>query len=211
MVDLGSTDAVSTEEDPFSRFLLREELTVLTTTPKKNLTEEITIWVKCVFPVPEHPGEMGQITRSLRCKASEKVEETVKRALENMPDVPQSPGKKYYLGFDQLLFREGTLTECGITHNKTVELYAPGKNAAVYHNEGLTFVLWALIPILLGITCFVFAVMSNSERPEANNFKALFLFLGMLLLIPSASVLILGLILIPECPMPCYFGGTEWW
>jgi hypothetical protein len=96
------------------------------TPPKKAQTEEITIGVKCVYP-GERPGQMSQITRSLLCKATEKVNDTVTRAPDNMPEVPRSATKKYYLGYDQLLFREGTLAECGITNNKSVELYAPGK------------------------------------------------------------------------------------
>jgi hypothetical protein len=173
--------------------------------------EEITIWVKCVFPNQERPGEMQQVIRSLRCKATEKVEEIVKKALDNMTEIPQGPNKKYYLGYDQLLFREGTLAECGITHGKSVELYAPGKNAAAYHNEGLRLVLWALFPLIIGLACFAFAVLSNSQIGDSNSFKALFLFLGFVLLIPSTVIIIMGLIQIPDCPMPCYFSGTEWW
>jgi predicted membrane protein len=73
------------------------------------------------------------------------------------------------------------------------------------------FVLWSLIPIVFWLACFLFSVTSNSNDKDANSYKALFLFLGPLLLIPSTVVLILGLILIPDCSMPCYFSGTEWW
>jgi hypothetical protein len=199
------------DDNPLARFLIQDDLAALITTPKRPAAEEITISVNCVCPLPDRPGEMCRIKRSMRCKASEKIEETVRKALENMPEIPQAPNRKYYLGYEQLLFREGTLAECGIGHEKSVELYAPGKNAAAYHNQGLSFVLWSLIPLILGIAALGFAVTSNSAQGDANDFEALFLFLGLLLVIPAAMVFVLGLILIPVCPMPCYFSGTEWW
>jgi hypothetical protein len=208
---LAASGSLSHDDDPLARFLIQDDLAALITTPKRPAAEEITISVKCVCPRPDRPGEMCQVKRSIRCKATEKVEETVRKALENMPEVPQGGNRKYYLGYEQLLFREGTLAECGIGHEKSVELYAPGKNAARYHNEGLSFVLWSLIPLVIGVACFAFAVTSGSQQADAASFEALFLFLGLLLVIPSAMILILGLILIPDCPMPCYFSGTEWW
>jgi hypothetical protein len=208
---LATSGSDSHDDDALLRFLIQDDLATLITTPKRPAAEEITISVKCVCPVPDRPGEMRQVKRSIRCKASEKVDDAVRKALENMPEVPQSPNRKYYLGYEQLLFREGTLADCGIGHEKSVELYAPGKNAAAYHNEGLSFVLWSLIPLVLGVACLGVSATSNSGQIDANDFKALFLFLGFLLVIPGGMVLILGLILIPVCPMPCYFNGTEWW
>jgi hypothetical protein len=153
---------------------------------------------------------MIQIVRSKTCSANDRVDTVVTEFLASTPDIP-SQNKKYYLGYDQLLFREGTLNECGITHGKAVELYSPGKHSAAYHNEGLQFVVWSLLPLVIGLASFLFSVTStNDGTPEANDYQALFLFLGMLLLIPAGLVLVVGLVLIPECSMPCYFTGAEW-
>jgi hypothetical protein len=38
----------------------------------------------------------------------------------------------------------------------------------------------------------------------------MFLFLGFVLLVPSVTVLVLGLILILECPILCYFSRSHW-
>jgi hypothetical protein len=153
---------------------------------------------------------MIQIIRSKTCSATDRVDAVVNEFLASAPDIPTDQ-KKYYLGYDQLLFREGTLAECGITHGKAVELYAPGKNAAAYHNEGLKFAVWSLLPLVIGIACFLFSVTAGNVGEEANDYHALFLFLGLLLVIPASLMLVLGLVLIPECEMPCYFSGREWW
>jgi hypothetical protein len=115
------------------------------------------------------------------------------------------------MGYDQLLFRDGTLTECGITHGKAVEIYAPGRNSATYHNEGLQFIVMSFLPFLIGLACFLFSVTSQSSEGEAADWRAFFLFLGVLLLVPSALIFVIGMVLVPECSTPCYFSGTSWW
>ena len=106
------------------------------------------------------------------------------------------------------MFKDGTIEECGISHGKFVELIAPGKNAAAYHNQGLTMILWCLIPLVFGIAAILFSMTTGAH--VENTYQALFLFLGLTFTIPSVVGLFIGLILIPECPMPCYFNGTEW-
>jgi hypothetical protein len=209
---LGSSFDLEGEErpSPLHRFLLDEQLAALTSVPKKPPSEAITIYIRCVFPDPQDPGQVQKVQRSKTCNANERVDSVVNDFLVSTPDIP-TDNRKYYLGYDQLLFREGTLTECGITHGKAVELYAPGKNAAVNHNEGLLFLLCSIPPIVLGFACFLFSILSKQYSIDAGHWQAMFLFLGFLLLVPGATVLILGLILIPECPMPCYFTGSAWW
>ncbi|OHT13183.1 hypothetical protein TRFO_16735 [Tritrichomonas foetus] len=192
-------------DNPLQAFLIQEDLSGLTKGSKKSSSETITIYIKCVYPNPLKPGEMIQILGSQTCNSSDKVESVAKKFLETYPEIPQN--KEYYLGYDQLLFREGTLHECGITHGKSVDLYAPGKNAAAYHNEGLSMIIWALIPFAIGFACLLFSITSSQID---TNYQALFLFVGLLLDIPSTLILIIGFILLPTCPMPCYFIGTEW-
>jgi hypothetical protein len=205
---LSTVDGESTAS--LSRWFLEDNLASLTSVTKKQVSEGITIYIKCVFPDPANPGNMLQISRSQGCKSDDRVDSVVANFLQQEPDIPRQ-GKTYYLGYDQLLFREGTLADCGIIHGKSVELYSPGKTAAAYHNEGAAFVLWSLVPLVVGIACFLFTVTFKGSTEDSNSYNGLFLFLAFLLLIPSAVVLTLGLILIPECPMPCYFSGTEWW
>jgi hypothetical protein len=208
--DAGARSAGSlASQSPLSRWLLGETLATLTSGVKKQAAEGITIYVKCVFPDPANPGHMCQLSRSLGCRSDDAVDLIVSRFLAQEPTIPK--GKAYYLGYDQLLFREGTLDDCGITHGKSVELYAPGKTAAAYHNEGAAFVLWSLLPIVFGLASLLFSVASVREAVDTSDYNAMFLFIGLLLLIPGVVVLALGLILIPECPMPCYFSGTDWW
>ena len=108
----------------------------------------------------------------------------------------------------QLLFREGTVAECGISHGKSVELIAPGKNAAAYHNQGLTMIIYSLIPLVIGLAALIFSMTTGNN--VSNSDQALFLFIGLILTIPSIIIIAIGLVLIPECPMPCYFNGQEW-
>jgi hypothetical protein len=193
-----------------TRFLIDDDLSHLTNANRKQSSETITIYIKCVFPDPQNPSEMIQIIRSKTCSASDRVNTVVSEFLSSTPDIP-TQNKKYYLGYDQLLFRDGTLSECGINHGKAVELYSPGKNSAAYHNEGLKFIVWSLLPLVIGLACFLFSITSiNEETPEANDYQAMFLFLGLLLMIPGSLMLILGLVLVPECSTPCYFTGVEW-
>jgi hypothetical protein len=201
---------LSPSAQTLTRFLIDDDLSHLTNANRKQSAETITIYIKCVFPDAENPGEMIQIVRSKTCSASDRVGTVVSEFLSSTPDIP-TQNKKYYLGYDQLLFREGTLNECGITHGKAVELYSPGKHSAAYHNEGIKFIVWSLLPLVIGIACFLFSVTSiNDATPDANDYQAMFLFLGLLLMIPGSLVLILGLVLIPECSTPCYFTGVEW-
>lgn len=194
---------------PLQRFLLDDDLSSLTANAKKLSSEVITIYIKCVFPDPQKPGEMIQRMGSQTCSANDRVERVVTEFLSTYRDIPQN--KTYYLGYDQLLFRTGTLRECGITHGKSVELYAPGKNHAAYTNQGLQFMVWSCIPIVIGIACLLFSMMStDSSIADMSDYQALFLFLGFLILTPSALIFILGMILVPGCNMPCYFSGTEW-
>jgi hypothetical protein len=173
------------------------------------VSELITIYIKCVFPDPQDPSAMRRIVRSKSCNATDRVDVVVSDFLSSAPDIP-TDNRRYYLGYDQLLFREGTLADCGIVHGKAVELYAPGKNAAVNHNEGLGFITCSIIPIVLGVAALIFSILSTRSAANSGSWQAMFLFLGFLLLVPSATVLVLGLILIPECPMPCYFSGSHW-
>ena len=203
--------AVEEEESLVTRylgdFLIHDDLSGIAKSSKKSSSQTITINIKCVYPDPSRPGHMITMVKSVTCNSSDKVESVVKKFLETYPEIPQID-KKYYLGYDQLLFREGTLRECGITHGKSVELYAPGKNSAAYHNEGLSMIIWSIIPFIIGLACLLFSITSSTSVD--SNFQALFLFLGLLLDIPSLLFIVLGFILIPKCPMPCYFVGTTW-
>jgi hypothetical protein len=197
-------------QNPLTPFLLDEDIAGLTSTTRKQASQTITIYIKCVFPDPQRPDEMIQIIRSKTCSVTDRVDSVVNEFLASAPDIP-TQNRKYYLGYDQLLFREGTLGECGITHGKAVELYAPGRNAAAYHNEGLLFIVCSLLPLAIGLACFLFSVTaSNGSTAAANDYQAMFLFLGLLLMIPASLVLVLGLVLVPECSMPCYFSGVNW-
>lgn len=198
---LGNQDS-SSMLDPF---LIQADLSSLTKTIKKSSSETITIYIKCVYPSLSHPGEMIQVLGSQTCNSSQKVQSVVDTFLKTHPEIPKN--REYYLGYDQLLFREGTLRECGITHGKSVDLYAPGKNAAANHNEGLSFIVWSIIPFTIGFAALLFSITTTKTD---NDFQALFLFLGLLLVIPSSLMIVIGFILIPECPMPCYFVGTKW-
>lgn len=189
----------------FGDLLIKDNLSDLTNTSKKTTSETISINVKCVYPDPQNPGEMIQKVGSVTAKATDSVTTVVETFKGTFPDIPN---KTYYLGYDQLLFREGKLAECGITQGKSVELYAPGKNAAAYHNEGLSLVVWSLIPFVIGLASLLFSITTGDSVD--NDYQAMFLFLGLVLLIPSCLCIVMGLILIPECPMPCYFNGTEW-
>jgi hypothetical protein len=199
---------VDQPDDSLSNWLLDEELSSLKTTIKKAAAETITIYIKFVFPDPQDQSRMCQISRSKTCSSTDVVSNVVNSFLSS--EQISAPGKQYYLGYDQLLFREGTLAECGITHGKSVELYAPGKNAVAYHNEGLAFILWGIIPFVIGIACFAFPVTAKLNGDDGDAFSAFFLFLGLVFLIPSILILTLGLILIPECPTSCYVSGTVW-
>jgi hypothetical protein len=174
----------------------------------KSAGDDIRIYIKCIVPDPADPRRMKSIVRSHFCKSTATVASIVEAFQKDEPSVPG--GKQYYLGYDQILFREGTLAECGITHDRLVELYAPGKNATAYHNEGLSFVLGSVIPLVIGLACLVFSVTSTTDVEGAHEYSGMFLFVGFLLCIPSVLILILGFILMPDCPMPCYFTGTEW-
>jgi hypothetical protein len=138
-------------------FLITDDISSLTSGALKQKSQTITIYIKCVFADPQSPDRLVQIIRSKTCSASDRVNTVVSEFLTSAPEIP-TRNKKYYLGYDQLLFREGTLSDCGITHGKAVELYSPGKSAAAYHNEGLLFIVWSLLPLVIGITCFLFFV-----------------------------------------------------
>ena len=207
-MDESLIDANETETflDPF---LLDEDLSSLTTGTKRISSEAITIYIKCVFPDPRNPGQMTQKVASKICNANDRVEYVVESFLDSYSDIPRN--RTYYMGYDNLLFRTGTLRECGITHRKSVELYAPGKNHASYNNQGLLFMVWSSIPAIFGIACILFAMFSqDSEVADISEYQAFFLFLGFIVLTPSALIFILGMILVPGCQMPCYFSGTEW-
>lgn len=191
--------------DCLHEFLINQDLSELTKNHRKTKNQAITISIKCVYPDPSNPESMNQVIGSQTCNSTDKVEYVVKKFLDTYTEIPKN--RKYYLGYDELLFREGTLADCGITHGKSVELYAPGKNAAAYHNEGLTLILWALIPFIIGFAALIFAITAEGIE---NDFQALFLFIGFLLDIPSIIIIGIGLILLPTCPMPCYFVGTQW-
>lgn len=202
---LENTDSSLFPDYPLQDFLIQADLSSLTKTIKKSSQESITIFIKCVYPNPSNPGEMIQVIGSQTCNSSQKVQSVVDAFLKTHPEIPKN--REYYLGYDQLLFREGTLRECGITHGKSVDLYAPGKNAASDHNEGLCLIVWSIIPITIGLAALIFSITSTNV---SNDFQALFLFIGLLLVIPSSLLIVIGLILIPKCPMPCYFVGTKW-
>jgi hypothetical protein len=194
---------------PLDHFSISEEIAALATIPKRLMSESMTIYIKCCFPDPQDPSTMRQVVRSKSCHATDRVDAVVSEFLSAAPEIP-TDNRRYYLGYDQLLFREGSLADCGIVHGKAVELYAPGKNAAVNHNEGLGFVVCSIIPIILGVTALMFSILSARHAVDSASWQAMFLFLGFLLLVPGGTVLVLGLILIPECSMPCYFSGSHW-
>ncbi|KAH0787487.1 hypothetical protein GPJ56_008682 [Histomonas meleagridis] len=192
------------EPNPLQEFLFTEDLVGLTQPTKKHTNQIITIKIKCVYPDPQNPGEMLQRIGTKTCSASDKVEKVAKDFLDTYPDIPQD--KEYYLGYNQLLFRSGTLQECGITQGKSVDLFAPGKNAAAYHNEGLKFITWAIIPLVIGLSALFYTFSAD----VSNEYQALALFVGLIFTIPSFICIIIGSTLIPGCHMPCYFTGTEW-
>ena len=172
---------------------------------KTKKARKIKVNVKCVYPDTDNPGGLITKTGSVSIECNKPVSQIGKEFLATFPDIPD---QTYYIGYDQLLFREGTITECGITHGKLVELIAPGKNAAAYHNQGLSLIIWSIVPFLFGLAALIFSMTSNAAIE--SEYQALFLFLGLTFLIPSFITAIIGMILIPECPMPCYFNGSEW-
>ncbi|EAY19039.1 hypothetical protein TVAG_247180 [Trichomonas vaginalis G3] len=190
---------------PLERYLFEENLDYVKDLNLKNNAAKISVHVKCVYPDPENPGELIPRSGSLSLSAGKPIGQISKDFLATYPEIPN---KTYYVSYDQLLFREGTLAQCGITHGKSVELIAPGKNHAAYHNEGLTLIVTSLLPFIFGLASVIFSMTCGANVD--TSFKALFLFLGFLFLIPAVLVGVIGMILIPECPMPCYFNGTEW-
>ena len=200
-------DSFQRTKDIFGNdFVLEPELSKLTASQKLSTSEKITINVKCVFPDPQNPGNMIQKVGSFTHPVNTPVTTVVEKFRENFPN--ELPNATYYLGYDQLLFREGKLGECGITQGKTVELYAPGKNAASYHNEGIKLIVWSIIPLVIGLASLLFSI--TTAELVSNDYQAMFLFLGLILLIPSTLCIVMGFILVPECNTPCYFNGTEW-
>lgn len=201
-----SNDLIEPAESPLNDFLLEEEdLKDLFKRTKNPINRQISIEIRCVYPDPQNPDQLKQITRTKKCNSKDKVDDVTKAFLNDETGIPQD--KQYYMGYDQLLFKDGTLQECGITQGKTVDLYAQGKNNSIFHNEGLTLVLWSIIPLLFGISLLAFSVIAQNIE---ETFKSFCLFFGMILLIPSLIVLFIGLVLIPECGMPCYFTGSSW-
>lgn len=200
-----SPDNNSNANYPLADYLFDENLDYVKDLNTKNSANKISVHVKCVYPDPENPGELIPKSGSLSIAAGKPISQISKEFLTTYPEIPN---KTYYVSYDQLLFREGTLAQCGITHGKSVELIAPGKNHAAYHNEGLNFLVFSLLPFIIGVASIVFSMTSGSS--VGNTYQALFLFLGLLFLIPSVLIGVIGMILIPECPMPCYFNGTEW-
>ena len=195
---------IPNQESPLQKYLFREDTSFIEEMTKVTKARTIKVNVKCVYPDPEHPGELIPKSGSVSIDCNKPVSQIGKEFLTTYSDVPNLT---YYIGYDQLLFREGTLTECGITHGKLVELIAPGKNAAAYHNEGLALIIWSIIPFIFGLSCLIFSMISGSID---NSYQALFLFLGLIFIIPSFLTALIGMVLIPECPMPCYFNGTDW-
>ena len=196
------------DDDYLKDFALRDYLykdEALQENDKKVKPKKITIYVNCIFQDPENEGVLKGIPGSISCEANKPVGHVCKDFMETFKGIPN---KTYYLGYDSLLFREGTLEECGITHGKTVEMISPGKNSSAYHNEGLSLIFYSIVPLVLGLSAVIFSVSTMSV--VSYDYQALFLFVGMLLFVPSLICIIIGLILIPDCPMPCYFSGTDW-
>ena len=186
-------------------YLYRENTDYLNQINVKRKSRIISVNVKCVYPDPENPGELLSKTGSIQVDATKSVDQIKKDFLNTYQDIPN---KTYYVGYDQLLFKDGTIEECGITQGKFVELIAPGKNAAVYHNQGLTMIIWSLLPLVFGLAAILFSMTTGSH--VENTYQALFFFLGLTFTLPSVVAIFIGLVLIPECPMPCYFNGSEW-
>jgi hypothetical protein len=193
------------EQNPLNGYLYQEDLSFLSDIGKLGRSKKISINVKCVYPDPEKPGQLIPRSGSLAIDCNKPVSTIPKEFLQTYPDIPN---QHYYVGYEQLLFREGTLQDCGITHGKMVEMISPGKNAPAYHNQGLALILWSIIPLIFGVSALIFSMMKGST--DNTEVKALYLLIGLLFLIPSILVLVIGMILIPQCPTPCYFNGNSW-
>lgn len=194
--------------DLFDDFALKEYLYKgegLQENDKKVNPKRITIYVNCIYPDPDNEGVLKGIPGSISCEANKPVAHVCKDFMETFKGIPN---KTYYLSYDSLLFREGTLEECGITHGKTVEMVSPGNNSSIYHNEGLNLIIISIVPLILGLTAIIFSLTATSV--VSDNYKALFQFIGIILTIPSLICVIIGLVLIPDCPIPCYFSGSDW-
>ncbi|EAX91155.1 hypothetical protein TVAG_497960 [Trichomonas vaginalis G3] len=197
----------SAESESFAlrSYVYQENLDYVKDLNFKTNASKISVLVKCVYPDPENPEQIISKHGSLSISSGKPISQICKEFLATYPEIPN---KAYYVSYDQLLFREGTIAQCGITHGKSVELIAPGKNHAANHNEGLFLLVVSFLPFIIGIATI--ALSMSSETSISTHWKAFFLFLGFLFIIPATLTGIVGMILIPECPMPCYFRGTEW-
>ena len=201
------TNEVPPEFAILSKYQYNGDTSFIEEMTKAKRSRKIKVNVKCVYPDTDNPGGLITKTGSVSIDSTKPVSQIGKEFLQTFPEIPELT---YYIGYDQLLFREGSLTECGITHGKLVELIAPGKNAAAYHNQGLSLIIWSILPFIFGLAALIFSMTSSSSSTVDSESQALFLFLGLIFMIPSFITAIIGMVLIPECPMPCYFNGTEW-
>ncbi|KAH0789460.1 EF hand family protein [Histomonas meleagridis] len=156
---------------------------------------------------PMNPHEtIMKNTSNIRNINIKDIPQNVYRILEVISRYVKSR-REYYLGYNQLLFRFGTLDECGITQDKCIELYSPKKNAHVNHNEGVKCITWSIIPLVVGIASLIYTFTTTNV---SNQYQALAMLIGLACVLPSLLCIFLGLILLPDFNMPCYFTGSQW-
>lgn len=94
-----------------------------------------------------------------------------------------------YVKYNNRIFQNGTVKQCGIVHRSTVEIISLKFNKEKQINQGFRLAFWSIVPLMLA-TSFIIAGLTGRYD---NVLRGAYILLGTIFGIPGLLCMIIGL------------------
>jgi len=166
-------------------------------------TNFLQFFLSIAVPDPRRPGYTSQQFRYRRYNSCEKVKDIIKHVSKEFK-LPNS--QQIYLENNHILYKNGTLKDCLIANDSTVQIISLSQEQIKTRNEGFLFSYWALVPLVFSISFVTAGIIGRFEM----MIRACYVLFGTILGIPSLVYTYLGLAATFTSWMRTGFVGNFW-
>ncbi|KAJ3442555.1 hypothetical protein M0813_16795 [Anaeramoeba flamelloides] len=163
-----------------------------------------TLHVRCVTINPKKKQKTIEIKGNIRIQDTDDITRIEEEFLKLHPEILT---RDFFVLHKNLLFKTGTIKECGIEEGSNVELYNAVDRTISNANEGYTCIFWSSMFLILGLILFVSAWSYDFGEDVVG--RALLSVFGFVISLSSLIVFTMGICQAKICGHSS-FSGHKW-
>ncbi|KAH0785367.1 hypothetical protein GPJ56_010778 [Histomonas meleagridis] len=167
------------------------------------ISTSLTLNIKASVPDRLHTGKRIQTFSKLVVEQNISIRKLVVMFQRTNPEYI---GYDFVVKYNNRLFQNGTLRECGITNKSTVELISLTSEKADLKNQGFILGYWSLVPLMLAISFFVGSLGGKFDI----TIRGIFFIIGCVIGVPSFVCFVIGISEIFPDKFGVSFVGDIW-